>query len=375
MLPPFTQSQRAIITLWYLVQHSLPSFYKLTAYFGSAESAVCPAHLARWSELKLHSNHLKRAQQFHTAEEQEKFNLLLAQIQHYSDFILCVDEENYPQQLLPYVDKPPILFGQGHAQALLQPQIAIVGSRKTSPSGQQITYDFAVFLAQQGFCIISGLAQGIDAAAHRGGLTQQRTIAVMATGLDLTYPAMHHNLRRDIVQQQGAIITEFLPTTAPLKHHFPQRNRLVSGLSLGVLVAEAALNSGSLITARLAAEQGKLVFAIPGAIYSPYHQGCHQLIREGVILVDQPQQILEDLALPTQWHLQQNTAPASTAIAVPEHLLHLYHQLDWTGQDLDQLSLKTQLPCAQLSGQLMELELLGLSIQQSGRYLRCRQAQ
>ena len=182
-----------------------------------------------------------------------------------------------------------------------------------------MAYDFAYYLAEKGFYICSGLAEGIDAAAHQGGLKYQRTIAVMGTGLDLTYPSQHQTLRTQILENNGCIITEFLPHTPPLQHNFPRRNRIVSALSLGVVVAEAALKSGSLGTAKSAAEQGKIIFAIPGHIYSEHHQGCHQLIREGAILVDHPEQIIEDLALPTQWHSQsqsQETAP-SASIEIP----------------------------------------------------------
>ena len=169
-------------------------------------------------------------------------------------------------------------------------------------------------------------------------------------------------------------MTEFLPTTMPLQQHFPRRNRIVSGLSLGVLVVEAALKSGSLITANEAASQGKMVFAIPGHIYSEHHQGCHQLIREGAILVDHPEQVIEDLALPTQWQAQQQPATENSAAPpiLPAHLIELYQVLDWVGQDLDQLAQRYSAPIAELTAQLMELELLGLSMQQAGRYLRCR---
>ena len=153
-------------------------------------------------------------------------------------------------------------FYLDNAQALLQAQIAIVGSRKASPHGRQVAYDFAYYLSEQGFFINSGLAQGIDEAAHQGALQHQRTIAVMGTGLDSTYPSAHHSLRQQIVESGGAVITEFLPHTKPLQQHFPRRNRIVSGLSLGVIVAEASLKSGSLITAKLAAEQGKLIFQV-----------------------------------------------------------------------------------------------------------------
>jgi DNA processing protein len=145
-------------------------------------------------------------------------------------------------------------------------------------------------------------------------------------------------------------------------------------LSLGVLVAEAALESGSLITAKLAAEQGKQIFAIPGHIYSEYHRGCHQLIREGATLVDHPEQIIEDLALPTQWQIQQQDTLTATTSDIPEHLQTLYQQLDWVGQDLDTLASKFTMTTDELTAQLMELELLGLCLQQAGRYSRCRAA-
>lgn len=368
-LNQISQGQLHHITLWYLVQHSLASFYKLVEYFGSAELAL--NHISQWPQLTLHANHLKRANEFTTPQGQAKFAECLNQIQKTCDFILSSDDALYPPQLLPFVDRPPILFGQGQAHALLQAQIAIVGSRKPSIHGKKMAYDFAYYIAEKGFWITSGLAQGIDEAAHQGGLAFQRTIAVVATGLDQTYPPQHESLKQQIIQHQGAVISEFLPNTKPLQHHFPRRNRLVSALSLGVIVAEAALKSGSLITAKLAAEQGKHIFAIPGHIYSEYHRGCHQLIREGAILVDHPEQVLEDLALATQWH-QQNIPLLSDEPQIPEHLMQLYNQLDWVGQSLDQLASALTLETAQLTAQLMELELFGLCMQQSGLYLRCR---
>ncbi|MDN5445577.1 MAG: DNA-processing protein DprA, partial [Pseudomonadales bacterium] len=312
-----------------------------------------------------------------TPAGQIKLQTLLQDVQASCDFILLDTESHYPSQLLPYADRPPILFGQGNPQSLLQPQVAIVGSRKPSPHGKQVAYDFAYYLAEKGFYICSGLAEGIDAAAHQGGLKYQRTIAVMGTGLDLTYPSQHQALRTQILENNGCIITEFLPHTPPLQHNFPRRNRIVSALSLGVVVAEAALKSGSLGTAKSAAEQGKIIFAIPGHIYSEHHQGCHQLIREGAILVDHPEQIIEDLALPTQWHSQsqsQETAP-SASIEIPSDLLKLYNQLDWVGQNMDQLNFKLNTDIATLTSQLMELEILGLAQQQAGNYLRCRSSQ
>lgn len=361
-----SQAQLNSITLWYLVQHSLTAFYKLNDYFGNPEQALRHSH--EWQSIGLHQSHLKRLKEFQTSEGQKLFQKVLHQLQQDSDFIICEHEALYPSQLNPYSDRPPILFGQGQIQALSEPQIAIVGSRKPSAHGQQIAYDFASYLAEKGFWITSGLAHGIDAAAHQAGLSHQRTIAVMATGLDLTYPTSHRHLRENILAAQGVIITEFLPFTKPLQHHFPRRNRLVSALSLGVLVAEAALSSGSLITAQLGAEQGKLIFAIPGNIYQESYKGCHQLIREGAILVDHPEQIIEDLALPATW---QKDLPSSTTLALPNHLNDVYQALDWEGKSLDALAIGLNLDSAHLTAQLMELELYGLCIQQSGLYLRC----
>ena len=378
MLNHLSATQIETITLWYLVQHSLSSFYKLEQRFGNIRQAIDPQNFPQWSALALHKSHLQRLSEFQTAIGQQKFQTLLQDIQKNSDFILTLDHPDYPPQLRPYADKPPILFGQGDAQALSQAQIAIVGSRKPSTHGRQVAYDFAYYLSEKGFYIGSGLAQGIDEAAHQGALRQHKTIAVMGTGLEQTYPTQHQALRQQILAHSGTVITEFLPGTPPLQHHFPRRNRIVSALSLGVVVAEAALKSGSLITAKLAAEQGKLVFAIPGHIYSEHHQGCHQLIREGAILVDHPEQVLEDLALPTQWQNQQQIEQSKSVselevqIELPMHLAPLYTQLDWVGQNIDELIAKLRLDISTLTSQLMELELLGLCIQQAGLYLRCR---
>ena len=375
MLNPLSQAQIETITLWHLVQHSLSSFCKIQAHYPRLADALQAGQLPVWQALGLHKSHLQRFQEFHTAQGRQKFQHCLQQIQQQSDFVLTCADADYPQQLLPYGDRPPVIFGQGNAQALLQPQIAIVGSRKPSPHGCQTAYDFAFYLSEQGFYICSGLAQGIDQAAHQAALKHRRTIAVMGTGLDQTYPPQHQGLRRDIQERGGAVISEFLPQTRPLPQHFPRRNRIVSGLSLGVIVAEAGLKSGSLITAKTAAEQGKAVFAIPGHIYGEFHQGCHQLIREGAILIDHPQQALEDLALPAQWQAAQLQAAQPAAAEepdVPEHLHELHQQLDWTGQTLDQLAQRTQRDAPALTAQLMELELLGLALQQAGCYLRCR---
>lgn len=402
MLSCISPQHYAQIKLWYLVQHSLTAYHKLIRYFGSVQHATEDAALKQWMSLPIHAHHKQRAEQFLTPTGQEQFQHCLQLLQQHCDFILSPEDADYPEQLKPHEDRPPLLFGQGQIHTLAQPQLAIVGSRKTSPHGSQIAYDFSHYLAHQGLYITSGLAYGVDYAAHQGGLQHQRTIAVIGTGIDQIYPAQHRLLHQQILAQNGTIITEFLPTTPPLQHHFPRRNRIISALSLGTLVVEAALKSGSLSTARWAMEQGKSVFAIPGHIYSEYHQGCHQLIREGAILVDHPEQIIQELQQPLLWQnlqktfstplnstpfSQLNTITSSTSTApclsttpvtnsnlpdLPEHLTLLFQQLEWTGQDIDQLSYKTTLDITELTSQLMQLELLGVCIQQAGLYLRCR---
>ena len=376
MLNPLSRAQLETITLWYLVQHSLPSFYKISQHYTELAQAIQPDQVPVWQALGIHANHVQRLKELSQPEVQQKLQRCLEQIQQDSDFILLHSDPHYPQQLHHYSNKPPIIFGQGQPETLLQAQVAIVGSRKPSPHGRQVAYDFAFYLSEQGFYINSGLAEGIDEAAHRAALQHQGTIAVMGTGLNQTYPSQHQVLRQQIIAHGGAIISEFLPDTPPLKQHFPRRNRIISGLSLGVIVAEAALKSGSLLTAKTAAEQGKTVFAIPGHIYSSHHQGCHQLIREGAILIDHPQQVIEELALATQWQAQENNLTAQPSetdpASIPPHLLSLYNQLDWVGQSLDQLETHMQQAVSTLTSQLMELELLGFCTQQAGLYLRCR---
>jgi len=207
------------------------------------------------------------------------------------------DGPGYPVQLEDLPDPPPLLLVVGEPAALAPPQLAIVGSRNPSRGGRDTAHDFARHLAAAGLTITSGLAVGIDGAAHEGALAGGgQTVAVLGTGPDRVYPARHRDLAHAIVDGGGALVSEFPPGTPPLRHHFPRRNRLISGLSAGVLVVEAAVRSGSLITARLAGEQGREVFAIPGSIHNPLARGCHRLIREGAKLVEQASDVLEELA-------------------------------------------------------------------------------
>ncbi|MBF7688761.1 DNA-processing protein DprA [Acinetobacter rathckeae] len=375
MSTKLSRHQHQVLILWYLVQHSLTSYHKLIDHFGHVDTAIHPHNIATWSTLKIHKNHIQRALDFQHPQQQQYFQNIIDVICKHCDFVCTPLDEDYPKQLLHYSDHPPILFGQGNIKQLNTPQISIVGSRKASKAGLQISYDFAYFLAEAGFTITSGLATGIDQAAHDAALKHYRTIAVMGTGIDTTYPKANHSLRQRILEHGGAVITEFLPSTPPLQHHFPRRNRIVSGLSLAVLVTQAALKSGSLITAKTAAEQGKLIFAIPGHIYDSTYHGCHQLIREGATLVDHPEQILEDIALPAHWYIKASEPQIShkqsqTGPAVAVHLQSTLNALSWQGQDIDELATKTQLTTSTLIANLMELELEGHCIQQFGLYSR-----
>src|SRR5512137_3050505 len=216
-----------------------------------------------------------------------------------SHALLTLADAEYPQALLTTPDPPIVLFAVGRLELLNRPAIAIVGSRNATQQGVANAEGFAAALARAGVTVVSGLALGIDGAAHRGALSAEggaSTVAVVGTGVDVVYPSSHRMLTQQI-GSLGAVISEFPLGTPAVAHNFPRRNRLIAGLAKGVLVVEAALRSGSLITARLAAEAGREVFAIPGSIHSPLARGCHRLIREGAKLVESAQDVLEELGL------------------------------------------------------------------------------
>ena len=213
--------------------------------------------------------------------------------------VVTLADSTYPQKLLEISNPPVVLYAIGNLHWLNHPSIAMVGSRSATPQGEKNAEDFSMSLCNHGLCVVSGMALGIDGAAHRGALkasgqARGATIAVVGTGLDIVYPARHRDLAHKIAEH-GLIISEFPLGTPSKAQNFPRRNRLISGLSLGCLVVEANIDSGSLITARLSVEQGREVFAIPGSIHSPVSKGCHQLIKQGAKLVENTQDILEEL--------------------------------------------------------------------------------
>ncbi len=270
--------------------------------------------------------------------------------------LVAWDDPDYPQALLELADPPPALFFIGRRALLNRPALAIVGSRNATPQGIETARDFARALSGAGLTIVSGLALGIDGAAHEGALEAAgSTLAVVGTGLDRVYPARHRTLARTI-SERGGLLSEYLPGTPPLPPNFPRRNRLLSGLARGVLVVEGAPSSGSLLTARCAAEQGREVFAIPGSIHSPLSKGPHRLIREGAKLVETAQDVLDELHLPSVGHdgpQRHETEPASG----PHHKL-----LAAMGHDpvaIDQLASRSGLPPEAIAAGLVELELDG----------------
>ncbi len=291
--------------------------------------------------------------------------------------ILTLDDPRYPPRLREIPDPPPLLFVHGDPDYLHQPQLAVVGSRNPTASGAALAREFAAWLSGRGLTICSGLATGIDAAAHEGALEGQGgTVAVTGTGLDRVYPARHRDLAHRIAAN-GALVSEFPPGTPPQASNFPRRNRIISGLSIGTLVVEAALRSGSLITARLARDQGREVFAIPGSIHNPLARGCHALIRDGAKLVETGQHVLEELA-PL---LDLAAWPAATAEeetpdktpALAEDYLQLLDCMGYEPVSVDELVQRSGLTPEELSSMLLMLELDGHLVSGAGgRYTRVR---
>jgi DNA processing protein len=285
--------------------------------------------------------------------------------------ILCTDPD-YPPLLAQTPGAPAALYLLGSAPALVSPALAMVGSRNPTSSGRETARAFAAWFARAGLTVTSGLAVGIDAASHEGALSVEGlTVAVFGTGLDRVYPA-EHALLADRIRVRGALVSEFPPRTAPRREHFPRRNRIISGLTLGTLVVEAARHSGSLITARLAAEQGREVFAIPGSIHSPVSRGCHQLIRDGAKLVEEAADVLTELRISVP---KETLTGAHSTLQKPPALDKEYEMLlDALGFEpatIDVLVARTHLASESVASMLLILELQGrVAALPGGRYGR-----
>ena len=296
--------------------------------------------------------------------------------------IIPITSDDYPSLLKQTVGAPLLLYVRGNIENLHLPQIAIVGSRRMTRGGETNAFEWSKFLSNGGFVITSGLAQGVDGIAHSGALAAMgKTIAVMGTGIDTIYPRAHRRLADNIIDQGGTLITEFDPGTPPLPTHFPKRNRIISGLSLGVLVVEAALRSGSLITARCALEQNREVFAIPGSIHNPQSRGCHQIIKQGAHLVERAEDIIQELqgalaglaVLPEQsivTELGQTPSPSDEEKDLLADELKLLSMLGFEPVDMDSLTIDVLVSVAELSRLLVSLELKGLVENNSGFYQR-----
>lgn len=297
--------------------------------------------------------------------------------------LLPLTSPDYPVLLRHLPQAPLALFVQGHPATLWHPGVAVVGSRTPSPSGAELAADFAGAFARSGLAVVSGLASGVDARAHEAALQVDGglTVAAVATGLDLTYPPRHAALQARIAER-GAVVSEYPPGTAARPGQFPARNRLIAALSLGTVVIEAAVRSGALITARLAAEAGREVFALPGSVRNPRARGCHRLIREGVTLVETPDEVIAGLgglagslgqALRTRLGAPTEQARAALRQAPAysdPHYQRLWQALDDNPTGMDSLIQRSGLTTAQLSAMLLIMELDGKVVAVHGRYCR-----
>jgi len=307
-----------------------------------------------------------------SSPDQGAIETALSWLDNDTHHIVHYGSDEYPDMLTQQSGAPLMLFVNGDIETLHLPALAIIGSRNPTRGGVRNAVDFSRYLAKSGYTIVSGLAQGIDTAAHRGALdVKGRTIAFLGHGIDRVYPAQNYDLAHQIAAN-GALVSEYPLGAAPDKRHFPERNRLISGLTLGTLVIEAARRSGSLITARLAAEQGREVFALPGSIHNPLARGCHQLIRQGAKLVETAADIGAELA-PLAGHLQQNAIESTDNSPSPpdvdDDYTELRKVLSHDPTSIDELGVQSGLTIDQLSSMLLILELHGeIEALSGGRY-------
>jgi DNA processing protein len=341
--------------------------YQLLQYYGSPDG-VFAAGEKSWLEQGLSEQAVKAlsSPNWYGVEQ------ALCWAEKPGNHVVTFDSEYYPSLLKEISDPPLVLYCQGDPKLLQQHQLAIVGSRNPTPSGYETAHAFAMQLAKTGFVITSGLAIGIDGAAHRGALQAEcNTIAVTGSGLDRIYPARHQELAERI-RQNGLLISEFPLGSAPIGRHFPMRNRIISGLSHGVLIVEAALRSGSLITARQALEQGREVFAVPGSIHHPNTRGCHALLRQGAKLVETVDDVLEELENIISI---QPVYARKNSIQVPDLPEGDYHRVlsavDMAPASVDHIVQRCGLTADEVCSMLLKLELSGyVYLSSDGLYSR-----
>lgn len=346
---PIIREQAAWIGLSLVPGVGMGSFRRLLSAFGEPEKVNAAGYAALSAVVKP-----EVARRICAGTPLEQIQPTLDWLAQPHNHLITLADEDYPPPLLQTVDPPPLFYLKGRRELLRAGFFAIVGSRNATPQGAINAREFAKNLSNSGFCIVSGMAAGIDAAAHRGGLDgASSSIAVVGTGLDSVYPASNHALAHELAEK-GALISEFPLGTPAKAQNFPRRNRIISGLSVGCLVVEAALRSGSLITARQAAEQGREVFAIPGSIHSPLSKGCHALIKQGVKLVECAEDILTELkcpnvALPSQAEPVPTAAPQSPLAAA----------MGFDPVDINTLVTRSGLTSHEVCAMLLRMELEG----------------
>ncbi|WP_411185798.1 DNA-processing protein DprA [Photobacterium rosenbergii] len=315
----------------------------------------------------------ERQRQHIASPPQNRIERCLAWHQQPNQQIIALDSPLYPALLKEIPSPPPLLFVRGEPRWLHEPQLAMVGSRAASIDGLEAAYEFAAAMVAAEYVVTSGLALGVDGRAHYGALKNGgATVAVLGSGLDKVYPAKHRDLAASIVEQ-GALVSEFWPDEPPRPQNFPRRNRVISGLSVGVLVVEAEEKSGSLITARYALEQGRDVFAIPGAIHNPMSKGCHALIKNGAKLVESPVDIFEDVGVLTECAKSSQLAhnvphPENEKLPFPALLANVGNE----ATPVDVVAERSGLPVHEVMMQLLELELQGVVAAVPGGYVRTR---
>lgn len=367
------QEQAAALALLRMPGIGPITFQRLVAHFGSCDG-VLSAGAPEWVKAGLPAAivALLRTPNWPLVETDLRW---LEQPGHH---LLRLGEPAYPALLATLADAPPLLFVRGDPEALTQAALAVVGSRNPTTDGRRLASRFAADLTRCGLVVVSGLAVGIDAAAHRGALEAGGlSVAVCGTGLDTVYPRTHAALAEQLIAE-GALVSEWPPGTPALPAHFPRRNRIISALSLGTLVVEAAPRSGSLITARLAAEQGREVFAIPGSLDNPMARGCHALIRQGAKLVESVADILEELPAGLAAARAQQSPSAddihSRPTKIPEESRTLLNAMGYTPVTVDELVERVGLTAQMLSSMLLAMELQGLvEALPGGRYVRLSQ--
>lgn len=361
------------LTLLHVTGVGPTTFHRLLEAFGSIDVALNAGH-KQLSSLAIGADTVSSLCNREQIDIDADLNWQAEDNHH----IITLFDERYPKQLKDLNDAPPVLYVRGDPDYLSQPQLAMVGSRNPTAAGRNTAKEFARHLSEVGITITSGLASGIDGASHEGALHGLAgTIAVVAHGLDIVYPAQHQKLAQQI-SENGAVVSEMPIGTEPLRTLFPRRNRLISALSLGTLVVEAAQKSGSLITARFALEQNREVFAIPGSIHNPMARGCHQLIRQGAKLVESAEDILEELRITPE---QNALYPIKTGPNIHENPKDLHKTLDPDHQKLlkclayepasiDELVVSSDFNAAEVASMLLIMELEGIILCQDGRYTR-----